>query len=112
MNLIQEKKAVFNGFKIPWNKEIEVKFKREKTSYPNIDPQIILDRICQSYLSYAFEHEAETYHAWLKEKHGDNTIRRAVIKREIGEENFYLLFREGLIEKVPHSKEHYILKGK
>ena len=31
MNLIQEKKAVFNGFKIPWNKEIEVKFKREKT---------------------------------------------------------------------------------
>ena len=29
----------------------------------------------------------------------------------IGEENFYLLYKEGLIE-ITHDKEHYILKGK
>lgn len=110
MNLIKEKKQVFNDLRIPWNKEIEQTFKREKKN--SVDPQHTLDRICKPYLEYALEHEAETYHAWLKEKHGDNTIRRAVIKREIGEENFYLLFREGLIERVPHSKEYYILKGK
>ena len=46
MNLIKEKKQVFNDLRIPWNKEIEQTFKREKKN--SVDP----------------------------EKHGDNTIRR------------------------------------
>ena len=109
MNLIKEKKQVFNDLRIPWNKEIEQTFKREKKN--SIDPQHTLDRICKPYLEYAFEHEAETYYAWLKEKYGDRTIPRKVIKKEIGEENFYLLYKAGLIE-VTHDKERYILKGK
>lgn len=112
MTLIAEKKELFNGLCIPWNPAIKDEFKRERKLHPDADQQIMLDRICKPYLSYAFEHEAETYHAWLKEKHGDKAILRSTLKREIGEENFYLLFREGLIEKIPYKENHYILKGK
>lgn len=107
MNLIQEKKAVFDGFKIPWNKEIEIKFKKEKASYPNIDPQIILDRICKSYLEYAFEHETETYHAYLKEKYGNKSVLKRTIKNQIGTEGFDLLLEEKLIKKS--DKEHFVI---
>ena len=48
--LLCEKKQVFEDFHVPWDYEIEQKFKREMSKFPNRDPSIVLDRIAHDYL--------------------------------------------------------------
>lgn len=48
--LLREKKQVFEDFHVPWDYEIEQKFKREMSKFPNKDPSIVLDRISHDYL--------------------------------------------------------------
>lgn len=48
--LLCEKKQVFEDFNVPWDYEIEQKFKREMSKFPNRDPSIVLDRIAHDYL--------------------------------------------------------------
>ena len=48
--LLCEKKQVFEDFNVPWDYEIEQKFKREMSKFPNKDPSIVLDRIAHDYL--------------------------------------------------------------
>lgn len=48
--LLCEKKQVFEDFHVPWDYEIEQKFKREMSKFPNKDPSIVLDRIAHDYL--------------------------------------------------------------
>lgn len=112
MTLITEKKQVFNDLRIPWNKSIKDEFKREMKLNPEQDPQHVLDKICKPYMEYAFEHEAETYLAFLKERFPNKAeLPRKVIKREISEEGFYTLIRENLISRV-YKTDNYHLEGK
>lgn len=54
-NLIREKKKLFKYFFIPWNEEIERKFATEMETYPNADPELVLDRICRPYIDKKLE---------------------------------------------------------
>ena len=109
MTLISEKRQVFNDLCIPWDMEIERKFEKEKTLCDEAS-RYVLDRICKPYLEYAFEHEAETYAKWLKQKYRKRNISEAVIKRELGEENFDLLLQSNLIVEIPHTRNLYLIK--
>lgn len=44
-DIIKAKKRVFSDFSIPWDEEIESKFKREMERNPYADPELILDRM-------------------------------------------------------------------
>lgn len=109
MSLISDKKQIFNDLRIPWNSEIKNEFKKEIAAHPDQDPELVLSRICKPYMEYAFEHEVETYHAWLKAKYGDHATGKA-IKTAIGEEGLTLLINAGLIRKIPKEKR-YIING-
>ena len=109
MSLISDKKKIFNDLRIPWNSSIKDEFKKEMTAHPDQDPELVLSKICKPYMQYAFEHEAETYHAWLKAKYGDHATGKA-IKAAIGEEGLTLLIKAGLIRKIPKEKR-YIING-
>ena len=109
MPLIRDKKQVFNDLRIPWNSSIKDEFKKEISAHPDQDPELVLSKICKPYMQYAFEHEAETYHAWLKAKYGDHATGKA-IKAAIGEEGISLLIEAGLIRKIPKEKR-YIING-
>lgn len=48
--IIKAKKYVFYDFCIPWNVEIEHKFKAAMEMNPHADPECTLDRICRPYI--------------------------------------------------------------
>lgn len=109
MSLISDKKQIFNDLRIPWNSSIKDEFKKEMAAHPDQDPELVLSKICKPYMQYAFEHEAEIYHAWLKAKYGDHATGKA-IKAAIGEEGLALLIKAGLIRKIPKERR-YIING-
>lgn len=105
MNPFKQKQEVFRDFLIPWPEEIESKYKREIKAHPGADPELILDRICRPYFEYAFDHEAETYIAYLRQKYRNRNMLRSSLKNLLGEENFEMLVSEGYLEQVPYTEK-------
>jgi hypothetical protein len=50
-DIIRTKKKLFKDFFIPWDNTIEYKLEDAMKANPFADPEIILDRICRTYIN-------------------------------------------------------------
>lgn len=107
--LIEEKKSVFDDFRIPWDESIEKEFANRMAANPKANPEITLDNICQSYLARALETPTETAYAWLKEKHESAPTGRT-IKHEVGKEIFDELLSAGRLKRVKGTSSYTIVR--
>lgn len=54
-DIIRIKKRLFKDFFIPWDNAIEYKLEDAMKANPFADPEIILDRICRTYINKKLE---------------------------------------------------------
>lgn len=110
--LIEEKKEIFDDFRIPWSEAIEWKFEDAIASCPNSDPEVILDNIAKPYFEKAFLHPLETYAEWLKEKYYGRSLTKRTIIKEIGEDYFNQMLKSGMLKAIPKTRFYIIEEGK
>lgn len=68
-SIINAKKEVFEGFKIPWDESIEHKFLVQCAERPNTDPEVILDILTHDTIVAKIERKPVKYYYKLLRKH-------------------------------------------
>lgn len=98
--IINAKKEVFEGYRIPWDDSIEHKFVVQCAERPNTDPEVILDILTHDIIVAKIEHKPVSYYINLLRKHYPraDAIYEDTIIEICGKEGFESLRKNRRIE--------------
>ena len=99
-SIIDAKKEVFDGYRIPWDYSIETKFLNECAKRPNSDPEVILDILTHDIIVAKIERKPTIYYYNLLRKHYPraDTLYEDVIIDICGKVGFEALRKNKYIE--------------